>query len=61
MSSSSLPEASGTEKRGRRWYHLRPEPRRRGDFMGFSSTWWGMALGWLVVILALLFPFPWWW
>jgi hypothetical protein len=28
--------------------------------MGFNSTWW-MALGWLVVILLALFPFPWWW
>jgi hypothetical protein len=23
---------------GRRWYHLRPEPRRRTDLMGFGST-----------------------
>ena len=45
---------------GRRWYHLRPEPRRRSDLMGFNSTWW-MALGWLVVILLLVFPFPWVW
>jgi hypothetical protein len=37
---------------GRRWYHLRPEPRRRTDLMGFSSTLW-MALGWLIVIVAL--------
>jgi hypothetical protein len=26
--------------------------------MGFNSAWW-MALGWLVVILLLVFPFPW--
>src|SRR4051794_34361734 len=32
--------------RGRRWYHLRPEPRRRTDLMGFNSTWW-MAVRWL--------------
>jgi hypothetical protein len=25
---------------GRRWYHLRPEPRRRADLMGFNSTFW---------------------
>jgi hypothetical protein len=26
----------------------------------FNATW-SMALGWLIVILAVLFPFPWWW
>jgi hypothetical protein len=46
--------------RGRRWYRLRPEPRRRTDFMGLNSTWW-MALGWLGLLLALAFPFPWLW
>jgi hypothetical protein len=45
---------------GRRWYHLRPEPRRRTDLMGFHSTWW-MAVVWLVVILLAVYPFPWWW
>ena len=35
--------------RGRRCYHLRPEPRRRTDLMGFSSTWW-MVVVWLIVI-----------
>jgi hypothetical protein len=44
---------------GRRWYHLRPEPRRRTDFMGFSSTWW-MAVGWLLIIVLALSPWPWW-
>lgn len=44
---------------GRRWYHLRPEPRRRTDLMGFSSTLW-MAVGWLIVIVVIFFPFPWW-
>ena len=48
----------GTDDRGRRWYDLRPEPRRRTDLMGFNSTLW-MALGWLIVILLLVFPFPW--
>ncbi len=48
------------EGRGRRWYQLRPEPRRRTDLMGFNSTWW-MAVGWLIVIVLLVFPFPWWW
>jgi hypothetical protein len=53
-------EIEGTDDRGRRWYHLRPEPPRRTDFMGFNSTWW-MAVGWVLLILVLLFPFPWWW
>jgi hypothetical protein len=43
--------------RGRRWYHLRPEPRRRGDLMGFNSTWW-MVLAWIVVIILIVSP---WW
>ena len=48
------------DDRARHWYQLRPEPRRRTDFMGLNSTWW-MALGWLVLLLALAFPFPWLW
>ena len=53
-------ELDGADDRGRRWYQLRPEPRRRIDFMGFNSTWW-MALGWLVLLIVVAFPFPWWW
>jgi hypothetical protein len=49
----------GTDRRGRRWYHLRPHPRRRTDLMGFGSTWW-MAVGWLILILLVVFPFPFW-
>ena len=45
---------------GRRWYHLRPKPRRRTDLWGFNSTWW-MAVGWPVLLVLALFPFPWWW
>jgi hypothetical protein len=45
--------------RGRRWYHLRPHPPRRTDFMGFNSTWW-MVLAWIILILVILFPFSWW-
>ena len=54
------PQAGPEDERGRRWYRLRPEPRRGTDFMGFNSTWW-MALGWLVLLLVVAFPFPWWW
>ena len=45
---------------GRRWHDLRPQPRRRSDLLGINSTLW-MGLGWVIVILALVFPFPWWW
>jgi hypothetical protein len=48
------------DDRGRHWHHLRPRPRRRTDLMGFNSTVW-MTLGWLIVILLLVFPFPWAW
>jgi hypothetical protein len=51
-------EIEAIDGRGRRWQQVRPQPRRRTDLMGFNSTWW-MALGWLVVILLLVFPFPW--
>jgi hypothetical protein len=44
----------------RRWYHLRPQPRRSADLMGFNSTLW-MVLVWLVVIVLIAYPFPWWW
>jgi hypothetical protein len=47
-------------KRRRRWYDLQPEPRRRTDFMGLNSTWW-MTLGWVVLLVVVAFPFPWWW
>ena len=53
-------EIEAIDGRGRRWYHLRPEPRRRTDLMSFNSTWW-MAVGWLIVIVLLVSPYPWWW
>jgi hypothetical protein len=53
-------EIEAVDDRGRRRYRLRPQPRRRTDLMGFNSTLW-MALGWLIVILLLVFPFPWAW
>ena len=45
--------------RGRRWYRLRPKPRRGTDFMGFNATWW-MALGWVGLLIVIVFPSPWW-
>jgi hypothetical protein len=52
-------EVDATADRGLRWYHPRPKPRRRTDFMGFNSEWW-MALGWIVVLIVFAFPYPWW-
>jgi hypothetical protein len=42
-------------ERERRWYHLRPQPRRRTDFMGVNSTWW-MVAAWIILIVVILFP-----
>jgi hypothetical protein len=53
-------EIETIDDRGRRWHHLRPQTRRRTDLIGLNSTVW-MALGWLIVILLLIFPFPWGW
>jgi hypothetical protein len=53
-------EIETIDDRGRRCHHLRPQPRRRTDRMGFNSTLW-MALGWLIVIVLLVFPLPWAW
>ena len=50
-------EIDATDDRGRRWYHPRPKPRRGTDFMGFNSRWW-MALGWLVLLIVVVIPFP---
>jgi hypothetical protein len=30
-------EIEATDERGRRWYHLRPEPRRRVEFVGLTT------------------------
>jgi hypothetical protein len=53
------PEIDPTEDRGRRWYHLRPKPRRRTDLWGLNSAWW-MALGWPLLIVLAISPWPWW-
>ncbi len=52
-------EIGAVDDRGRRWYHPRPEPPRRTDFMGFNRTWW-MVLLWIVVIVLVVYPGPWW-
>jgi hypothetical protein len=56
---ASHDEIGAIDDRGRRWYQLRPKPRRRTDLWGFNSTWW-MALGWGIVILVAISPYPWW-
>ena len=52
-------EIEASEHRCRRWYHLQPQPRRRTDLMGVNSTWW-MALLWLILIVLVVYPGPWW-
>jgi hypothetical protein len=39
---------------------VRPQPRRRAAAFMLGAKFW-MALGWLLVILLLVFPFPWVW
>jgi hypothetical protein len=54
-----MPDAQPVPDAGRRWYQLRPEPRRRSDLMGFNSTYW-MVLIWALVIVLIVSPWPWW-
>ena len=51
-----MPDAHEAAVGGRRWYHLRPRPRRRSDLMGFNSTYW-MVLIWALVIILVVSPF----
>jgi len=46
-------ELEATDELGRRWYHLRPQPRRRYDLIGFNYSWW---LIWLFLMLIILLP-----
>jgi hypothetical protein len=47
-------ELEATDERGRRWYHLRPEPRRRYDFIGFNYTWWLVV--WIFLMFIIFLP-----
>ncbi len=47
-------EIEATDERGRRWYQLRPQQRRRADFIGFNYTWW-LAI-WLLFIFLFILP-----
>jgi hypothetical protein len=46
-------ELEATDELGRRWYHLRPQPRRRYDLIGFNYSWW---LIWLFLMLIIFMP-----
>ena len=46
-------EIEATDERGRRWYQLRPQPRRRYDLIGFNYTWW---LIWIMFIFLIFLP-----
>lgn len=46
-------QIEATDERGRRWYHLRPEPRGRYDLIGFNYTWW---LLWILFIFIIFAP-----
>ncbi len=46
-------ELEATDELGRRWYHLRPQPRARYDLIGFNWTWW---LIWVFVIFVIFLP-----
>jgi len=46
-------QIEATDERGRRWYHLRPDPRSRYDFVGFNYTWW---LIWILLLFVIFIP-----
>jgi hypothetical protein len=46
-------QIEATDDLGRRWYHLRPEPRSRYDLVGFNYTWW---LIWFFIAILIFFP-----
>jgi hypothetical protein len=60
MSHTQGGNSDGNNESDQRRYDLRPQPSHRTDLMGFNSTLW-MGLGWVLLVLALVFPFPWWW
>jgi hypothetical protein len=43
-------EVQASHDCGRRWYHLRPNPRGDADLLGFNWSWWTV----LVVLLLIL-------
>jgi disulfide bond formation protein DsbB len=57
---SDTTAAEAKDDHRRRWYHPRPQPRRRSDLMGFNSAWWLVVAFWIPVILLIVWPFPVW-
>jgi hypothetical protein len=51
-------ELEATDDRGRRWYHLRPDPRGQVDMFGFNYTWW---LIWIFVLFVIFLPWGYGW
>jgi hypothetical protein len=49
-------EIEAIDDRGRRWYQLRPDPRRRADLIGLNHTWSTV----LAIVLIVSLTFPWW-
>jgi len=47
-------EIEATDELGRRWYHLRPEPRGRYDLIGFNYTWW--LIVWIFLMFIIFLP-----
>ncbi len=47
-------ELEATDDLGRRWFHLRPEPRRRYDLIGFNYTWW--IVFWVALMVIVFLP-----
>lgn len=49
-------DIEAVDDRGRRWYHLRPEPRYRADVMGVNYSWWLTA----ILLIVVFVPWGWW-
>jgi hypothetical protein len=47
-------ELEATDDLGRRWYHLRPDPRGRADLFGVNYTWW--VIMWICFIFIVFLP-----
>ena len=49
-------DIEATDDRGRRWYHLRPQPPGRADVLGFGFMWWAF----LILLIIVFLPWGWW-
>jgi hypothetical protein len=48
-------EIEAVDDQGRRWYHLRPDPRGRADVLGINRTWWTV----MAIVLLVIVLLPW--